>query len=67
LQLSGALLFDLGIRSNADCNAPRFHGLWNFPHEIYLQQTIFECRASDFDVVGETEGPLELARGDTLV
>src|SRR5690242_3826557 len=67
LRLSGALLFDLRPRSNADGNAPRLHRLGNFPHELDLQQAILECRAFDLDVIREIESPLELARRDSLV
>src|SRR5688500_102785 len=67
VRLSGAPLLDLRIRSNADRNAPRLHGLWNFPHELDLQKTILECRTLDFDVVCEIKGPLELARRNTLI
>src|SRR5690242_12019612 len=67
VRLSGAPLFDLRSRSNADGNAPRLHRLGNFPHQLDLQQTILECRAFDLDIVREIENPLELAGRNSLV
>src|SRR5688500_4795406 len=65
--LRGSHLLYLRSRTTADWNAPRFHLLGDFSHELDLQQTILECRAFDLDVVGEIKDPLERARRDPLV
>src|SRR5690242_18708083 len=69
-RLGHFLLLDLlvVVRARwADRDFSRLHGLWHFPHEPDLQQTVVEIRTAHLHVVGKAEGSAERATGDALI
>src|ERR1700744_4032512 len=65
---SGRLGLDLmdiaRCRRAVDGDAPRLHGLGDFPYQIDLEQAVFEGDALHMDVGGEVELTFEMAGRD---
>src|SRR5579885_138777 len=51
----------------ADRDLARLLALRNFADEVDMQETVFEIRAADLDMVGELEFALESTRRDALI
>src|SRR5207344_389326 len=50
-----------------DRDRPRLHRLWNFAHEVDVEEPVLQARALDLDMVSELETTLEGPRGDAPV
>src|SRR6202035_3348231 len=68
---SGRLGLDLmdvvRCRRAVDGDAPRLHGLGDFPDQLDLEQAVVEGRALHLDVVREVELPLEMPGRDASI
>ena len=54
-------------RRAVDGDAPRLHGLGDFPDQLDLEQAVVEGRALHLDVVRQVELPLEMPGGDSAI
>jgi hypothetical protein len=50
-----------------DGDAPRLHGLGNFPDQFDRQQAVFECRVLHLDIVRQAELSFEVPGRDAPV
>src|SRR5689334_9986198 len=67
--LRGLLVRDDGraVRFAVDRDRARLLGLGNLPHQIDVQETVFEARALHLDKISELEYALEAARCNALI